>query len=144
MAWSLEIGIGLYALLALAVAMLAAREFGRSLVGWFILSLLFTPLVGLLLFILPARRRPCPYCAEPIQPAALICRFCGRDVRGNIQPPALPMTTRVALLILIVAVLLTATSQCRYGFDWWSPDNPPVPVRAGVERGGFGAVNLVL
>lgn len=26
--------------------------------------------------------RPCPYCAEPIRPAAAICRFCGRDV-GN-------------------------------------------------------------
>lgn len=24
--------------------------------------------------------RPCPFCAEPIQPAAKICRFCGRDV----------------------------------------------------------------
>jgi hypothetical protein len=24
--------------------------------------------------------RPCPHCAEPIQRAAKICRFCGRDV----------------------------------------------------------------
>jgi Protein of unknown function (DUF2510) len=24
--------------------------------------------------------RPCPYCAEQIQPAARVCRFCGRDV----------------------------------------------------------------
>ena len=33
------IGIGLYCLLALAVALLASREFGRSAVGWFLLSL---------------------------------------------------------------------------------------------------------
>jgi hypothetical protein len=25
-------------------------------------------------------RRPCPSCAELIQPAAKVCRFCGRDV----------------------------------------------------------------
>ena len=24
--------------------------------------------------------RPCPFCAEPIQPAARICRFCNREV----------------------------------------------------------------
>jgi hypothetical protein len=25
-------------------------------------------------------QRPCPWCAEPILPAAIVCRFCGRDV----------------------------------------------------------------
>jgi hypothetical protein len=25
-------------------------------------------------------RRPCPWCAELVQPAAQICRFCGRDL----------------------------------------------------------------
>jgi len=24
--------------------------------------------------------RPCPWCAEEIRPAAIVCRFCGRDV----------------------------------------------------------------
>ncbi len=27
----------------------------------------------------PGATRPCPFCAEPIQRAAKICRFCGRD-----------------------------------------------------------------
>ncbi|HET7059108.1 MAG TPA: hypothetical protein VFI05_10260 [Nitrospiraceae bacterium] len=123
-------GIGLYCLLALAVALLASREFGRSAVGWFLLSLITTPLVGLLLFMLPPRRRPCPFCAESIQPSAVVCRFCGREVSSVTEGPGLPTTTKAALLILVVAVLLTALSQCQYRFGWWSTEKPSLDVRA--------------
>jgi hypothetical protein len=126
----MEIGIGLYSVLALAVAVLASREFGRSAFGWFLLSIALTPLVGLLLFILPPRRRPCPFCAEFIQPSAVICRFCGREVPPSGGAPDLPTTTKAALLILVVAVLLTALSQCRYRVNWWSTDKPSVDVKA--------------
>jgi hypothetical protein len=126
----MEIGIGLYCLLALAVALLASREFGRSAIGWFFLSLLLTPLAGLLLFMLPPRRRPCPFCAEPIQPSAVVCRFCGRDVPSATAGPGLPTTTKAVLLILLVAVLLTALSQCQYRFWWWSPERPSLDVKA--------------
>jgi hypothetical protein len=30
--------------------------------------------------------RACPFCAEEIQPAAIVCKHCGRDV--PLQPPA--------------------------------------------------------
>jgi hypothetical protein len=126
----MEIGIGLYALLALAVALLASREFGRSAIGWFVLALILTPLAGLLLFMLPPRRRSCPFCAESIQPSAVVCRFCGRDVPHAAEGPGLPTTTKAALLILVVAVLLTALSQCQYRFGWWSTERPSLEVKA--------------
>lgn len=124
----MEIGIGLYGLLALAVALLASREFGRSAIGWFFLSVILTPLAGLLLFMLPPRRRPCPFCAEAIQPSAVVCRFCGREVPSVADGQGLPHTTKAVLLILVVAVLLTALSQCQYRFGWWSSDRPSLDV----------------
>jgi hypothetical protein len=30
--------------------------------------------------------RPCPFCAELIQPAAKVCRYCGRDVEPLAEP----------------------------------------------------------
>ena len=36
--------------------------------------------------------RDCPWCAESIKPAAIICRFCGREV-DPIQVPATPTNT---------------------------------------------------
>jgi hypothetical protein len=73
------------------VAAIIARNKGRSVFGWFLLCLFLTPLAVLILVVLPSRKtveaqlvrivsegstKICPQCAETVQAAAKICRFC--------------------------------------------------------------------
>jgi hypothetical protein len=81
-----------------AVAGIVASSRGRNGPGFFVLSLVLSPLVGLLLAaLLPSRQRRvaipgpedldtparinCPRCAESIAAAAKVCRFCGHELR---------------------------------------------------------------
>jgi flagellar basal body-associated protein FliL len=71
----------------------AANTRGRSGGGWFLLTILISPLLaGLLLFALPrfdrsrakdataAPMKKCPYCAQMIPLEALVCHLCRREV----------------------------------------------------------------
>lgn len=75
------------------IGLMAARK-GLTGFGYFLLSMIISPLLGLV-FVLAApadhgRRereqiaagelRPCPECAEPIRPQAIKCRHCGAAV----------------------------------------------------------------
>jgi len=76
--------IGLAALVATYT-----RNKGRNGVRFFFLSLLLSPLIGLLIVALGQSNREkmaersglkkCPDCAEFVQPEARICRFCGHE-----------------------------------------------------------------
>jgi hypothetical protein len=81
----------------------AASSRNRSGFGWFLISAMFSPLVGgLWLFVLPSRVgkmtrgeiiaklqtiRDCPFCAETVKREAKICKHCHKDL-----PPAEPLT----------------------------------------------------
>jgi Superinfection immunity protein len=66
---------------------------GWSLIGWagaLVWALVEPPVV--VVADVPARlpvapRSPCPYCAEPILPAAAVCRFCTRELPAGWAGP---------------------------------------------------------
>jgi len=83
--------IGIYLLLCLPVGLLA-QFYGRSAGGWFLLSIILSPLlVGIALLIAGRAqdrdRRRCPVCAEDIRLEAVKCRYCGADVAQNQAAP---------------------------------------------------------
>lgn len=82
-----------WVVLSIVIGIVAGGR-GRSALGFFLLSLLLSPLIGLILVALlpPIAKAPvipgpgdvaqshrvaCPQCAEQILPAAKVCRFCG-------------------------------------------------------------------
>jgi hypothetical protein len=77
-----------WALCGIAAAMIASTK-NRSAGGWFFGGLLMGPIGVLIVTCLSSisqeqtesgDTRACPHCAETIRRAALVCRFCNRDI----------------------------------------------------------------
>lgn len=80
--------IGLWASFSIAVGLFATQR-GRGSGNWFVLSLLLSPLLGIIFLLavpnlqkntLPAElqdRVKCPACAELVKAEATVCKHCG-------------------------------------------------------------------
>jgi hypothetical protein len=85
-----------------------AHQPGLWAVGTFLLMILVLPMW---LLTRPAKGsgslRACPHCAESIQYAATVCRFCHRDVPVAVAPPVDPAFStgfKVAMGVLSGAI----------------------------------------
>ena len=86
--------------LSFIAAIIAANK-GRSGMGFFLLAILLSPLVGILAalvakpntisteeqLIANGEARRCPFCAEMVRPEASVCKHCGRSLQTGAGSP---------------------------------------------------------
>lgn len=78
--------------------------------------------------------KKCPYCAEDIQDAAIVCKHCGRDVRAS-SSTSITKPAGVALQVL-GAVLAFLGLLTALGGGYWAPGLLLMGLGAGLLKVG--------
>lgn len=82
------------------IAAVVAKNKKRNAAAWVIGCVLLSPLIILILLVLPPlaseniqveKTKQCPHCAERIKAEAVVCKHCGRDIpKDEVQQASSP------------------------------------------------------